>query len=125
MIDDLKPYPTMKDSGVPWLGEVPEHWEARRLSRRSARSWRFDPTNGEASYSDGDIAAVTPADVSIEGTPDDGRADGSLEQGQIAAPRRCPQLEALIVTSEGTGWQCRDCRNLDLAPTRYASARVH
>ena len=27
MIADLKPYPEMKDSGVPWLGEVPEHWE--------------------------------------------------------------------------------------------------
>ena len=27
MIDDLKPYPAMKDSGVPWLGEVPEHWD--------------------------------------------------------------------------------------------------
>lgn len=31
MIDDLKPYSKMKDSGVPWLGEVPEHWEVRRL----------------------------------------------------------------------------------------------
>ena len=28
---DLKPYPAMKDSGVPWLGAVPEHWEVRRL----------------------------------------------------------------------------------------------
>ena len=27
MIAGLKPYPRMKDSGVPWLGEVPEHWE--------------------------------------------------------------------------------------------------
>ncbi|NGZ11030.1 MAG: type I restriction endonuclease subunit S [Nitrospira sp. LK70] len=27
MIADLKPYPAYKDSGVPWLGEVPEHWE--------------------------------------------------------------------------------------------------
>jgi len=27
MIADLKPYPTMKDSGIEWLGEVPEHWE--------------------------------------------------------------------------------------------------
>jgi type I restriction enzyme S subunit len=26
-----KPYPSYKDSGVPWLGEVPEHWEVRRL----------------------------------------------------------------------------------------------
>ena len=31
MITDLKPYPVMKDSGVEWLGEVPEHWEVRRL----------------------------------------------------------------------------------------------
>lgn len=27
MIAGLKPYPKMKDSGVPWLGDVPEHWE--------------------------------------------------------------------------------------------------
>ena len=26
MIDDLKPYPAYTDSGVEWLGEVPEHW---------------------------------------------------------------------------------------------------
>ena len=26
-----KPYPAYKDSGVEWLGEVPEHWEVRRL----------------------------------------------------------------------------------------------
>ncbi len=27
MIADLKPYPAYKDSGVPWLGRVPEHWQ--------------------------------------------------------------------------------------------------
>lgn len=27
MIADLKPYPAMKTPGVPWLGEVPAHWE--------------------------------------------------------------------------------------------------
>lgn len=26
-----KPYPKYKPSGVPWLGDVPEHWEVRRL----------------------------------------------------------------------------------------------
>ena len=31
MIDGLKPYPAMKDSGVPWLGCVPEHWDVRPL----------------------------------------------------------------------------------------------
>ena len=30
MIASLEPYPAMKDSGVPWLGEVPEHWDVKR-----------------------------------------------------------------------------------------------
>ena len=33
MIHDLKHYPATKDSGVPWLGAVPEHWEVRRLGQ--------------------------------------------------------------------------------------------
>jgi len=31
MIAGLKPYPRMKESGVPWLGEVPEHWQLQRM----------------------------------------------------------------------------------------------
>ncbi len=30
MIHDLKPYPAYMDSGVPWLGQVPEHWDILR-----------------------------------------------------------------------------------------------
>ena len=30
-IDAFKPYPAHRDSGVEWPGEVPEHWEVRRL----------------------------------------------------------------------------------------------
>jgi type I restriction enzyme S subunit len=35
MIHDLKPYSAYKDSGVPWLGDVPEHWEVRKLGQVS------------------------------------------------------------------------------------------
>ncbi len=31
MISSLKPYPAYKDSGLPWLGQVPGHWSIRRL----------------------------------------------------------------------------------------------
>ncbi len=31
MIGDLKPYADYKESGLPWLGQVPEHWDTRRL----------------------------------------------------------------------------------------------
>ncbi len=30
MTADIKPYPTYKDSGVPWLEQVPEHWAVKR-----------------------------------------------------------------------------------------------
>lgn len=30
MIADLKPYAEYKESGLPWLGRVPEHWEVKR-----------------------------------------------------------------------------------------------
>lgn len=33
MIEDLKPYSEYKDSGLPWLGEVPAHWEIARSKR--------------------------------------------------------------------------------------------
>ena len=31
MVATLKPYPAYKPSGVAWLGDVPAHWEVRRL----------------------------------------------------------------------------------------------
>jgi type I restriction enzyme S subunit len=31
MIEDLKPYAEYKESGLPWLGEVPAHWRSRRM----------------------------------------------------------------------------------------------
>jgi type I restriction enzyme S subunit len=30
MIADLKPYPEYRDSGLPWLGQVPAHWRQER-----------------------------------------------------------------------------------------------
>jgi len=38
MIANLKPYPETRDSGIQWLGEVPEHWEVRQLGRFGAFS---------------------------------------------------------------------------------------
>lgn len=38
MIDDLRPYPEYKDSGLPWLGPVPAHWSVRTSKRMFAQS---------------------------------------------------------------------------------------
>ena len=31
LMSGLKPYPAYKDSGVEWLGDIPAHWEVKRL----------------------------------------------------------------------------------------------
>jgi type I restriction enzyme S subunit len=33
----LRPYPAYKDSGLPWLGEIPAHWEVQRNGRLFAQ----------------------------------------------------------------------------------------
>jgi len=45
MIDRLKPYPGYKDSGVPWLGTVPEHWKSERAKNLLSKMDR--PVRGE------------------------------------------------------------------------------
>lgn len=47
MIDELKPYPKYKDSGLPWLGSVPAHWDMKRMkhlfSIRNVRGFPDEP----------------------------------------------------------------------------------
>ncbi len=38
MIDGLKPYQDYRDSGVLWLGEVPESWDVAALRHRYSQS---------------------------------------------------------------------------------------
>jgi type I restriction enzyme S subunit len=54
MIDGFKLYPAMKDSGVPWLGEVPEHW---RLPRIGALLRERGETNADSRVTD--VLSVT------------------------------------------------------------------
>jgi len=35
-----KPYPAYKDSGVPWLGHVPEHWEVRTIKSLAGKGYK-------------------------------------------------------------------------------------
>jgi len=44
-----KPYPSYKDSGVSWLGKVPEHWEIRRLKNTSYRIMGQSPPSEDCS----------------------------------------------------------------------------
>ena len=56
-------YPKYKDSGVEWLGEVPEHWEVMALRRLATRiqTGSTPPTAEAKYYEDGTIPWYGPA----------------------------------------------------------------
>ena len=58
-------YPKYKDSGVEWLGEVPEGWEVDRI-KWSTTCCRNGIWGGEAQQDDGDIPCVRVADFDRE-----------------------------------------------------------
>jgi type I restriction enzyme S subunit len=47
MIADLKPYPETKESGLPWLGQVPSHWEIFPFSSVARLKSVVNQTNRE------------------------------------------------------------------------------
>ena len=48
---DIKPYPAYKDSGVEWLGEIPAHWEVKRLKYTAPlRVSKLDAKPEDATY---------------------------------------------------------------------------
>ncbi len=60
----LDPNVPMKDSGVEWLGEVPEHWQLVPLKYLCTFSGGGTPTKDNLSYwTDGNIPWVSPKDM--------------------------------------------------------------
>ena len=58
-----KPYPACKDSGVPWLGKVPEHWEVRKLKYAATFLGGGTPSKANPSFWEGYIPWVSPKDM--------------------------------------------------------------
>ena len=58
-----QPYPTYKDSGVEWLGEVPEHWELRRLKHTVSFIGGGTPSKANTSFWRGHVPWVSPKDM--------------------------------------------------------------
>lgn len=61
-----KPYPAYKDSGVEWIGEVPEHWGVKPIKSIANTLNGATPESSKAEYWDGDIAWYTPTDIDNE-----------------------------------------------------------
>ena len=63
----MKKYDAYKDSGVKWIGEIPEHWEIAPLKSCFNVLSGATPKSTELSYwEDGNINWITPADFKTE-----------------------------------------------------------
>lgn len=58
-----KAYEKYKDSGVEWLGEIPEEWEITQLRRMAKIVSGSTPKTSYENYWDGDILWLTPEDL--------------------------------------------------------------
>jgi type I restriction enzyme, S subunit len=61
----LDPDVRMKDSGVEWLGDVPEYWEVKKIRRVFNVINGSTPSSSNPEYWDGEINWVTPDDLGL------------------------------------------------------------
>jgi type I restriction enzyme S subunit len=59
-------YPSYKPSGVEWLGEVPEHWEVKKIRNFASFTGGGTPSRENLSFWGGPIPWVSPKDMKIE-----------------------------------------------------------
>ncbi len=59
-------YPKYKDSGVEWLGEVPEHWKLSKIKHIASITGGGTPNREIMAYWNGSIPWVSPKDMKAE-----------------------------------------------------------
>ena len=87
MVTELKPYDAYKDYGVPWLGDVPEHWRLipfKFLSRR-IQNGATPSTAEQEYYENGTVPWFGPSSIGTSigvGTPVRHLAPTAFAQGK-------------------------------------------
>ena len=62
-MSQYKAYPAHKDSGVEWIGQVPEHWQLRKVAWDLVMSIGWTPDTKNRRYYGGDYNWVSIADL--------------------------------------------------------------
>lgn len=115
----LNPHPKLKPSGVEWIGEVPEHWEVKTISRLTSaiQTGPFGTQLHESDYVEGGIPLINPAHlIDSKIIPDDqssvDEATASrlsryqLIVGDVIMGRRGEIGRCSTVTEREKGWLC-------------------
>ena len=60
-------YPAYKPSGVEWLGDIPAHWDVKRLKHISSRSGLYGANVPASSYASSGVRFIRTSDISDDG----------------------------------------------------------
>ena len=115
----LNPDAPMKDSGVEWLGEVPEHWAVAQLKFNTLQmqTGPFGSQLHAEDYIDNGVPLVNPAHMSdgyikpdMQVTVDENTllrlGRHQLSKGDLIFARRGELGRCAVVTSSEEGWLC-------------------
>ena len=109
-------YPAYKDSGVEWLGEVPEHWEVGTLTRISNRVVVGIAEAATHAYAETGIAILRSTNIRagkiigeiLHITPEfaEGRATKLINAGDLVTVRTGNAGVTAVVPEDLDGCQC-------------------
>ncbi len=115
----LDPKVKMKDSGVEWLGAVPEHWTVVRFRDLcvSISTGPFGTALGNEDYVTGGVPVINPSHISEDQCcPDPGISVSAetavrlsfwaMQVGDLVTARRGELGRAAVITDEQDGWIC-------------------
>ncbi len=113
MIHDLKPYSAYKESGVLWLGDVPEHWEVWRI--RNTAEMRVSNVDKHTRDDEVPVRLCNYVDVYKHGSSLFGV--GNLPPGTTSCGRQDAQAAGFV--DQPSSILCQRC-----CPTRCLLLRI-
>lgn len=115
-----KPYPAYKDSGVEWLGKVPEHWEISQLKYLATHIGSGKtPSGGAEVYQDSGVLFLRSQNVYEDGLRLDDAVFITESVDQEMAGSRVQEYDVLLnITGASIGRSC-------LVPEGFRQANVN
>jgi type I restriction enzyme S subunit len=97
----------MKDSGVEWIGDIPEHWEVKKLKYLTSKVGSgITPSGGATTYVDKGIPLLRSQNIHFDGLVLDNVANISLNVHKSMKNSQVKQHDVLLNITGGSLGRC-------------------
>lgn len=103
----LNPNVPMKDSGVEWIGDIPEHWDVKKLKYLTSKIGSgITPSGGATTYVDKGIPLLRSQNIHFDGLVLDNVANISLNVHKSMKNSQVKQHDVLLNITGGSLGRC-------------------